>query len=72
VQRKKLQLDRIRRLSLPDPTTIRELIDEHRAIVDAVADGATAAGTRVLRAHARRALLKAPDLQRAHPDYFTA
>lgn len=70
VQRKKLQLDRIRRLSLPEPTTIAELIGEHRAIVDAIEVGSTRNGIKTLRAHARRALLKAPELQQRYPDYF--
>lgn len=70
VQRKKLQLDRIRRLSLPEPSAIRELIDEHRLIVDAIEAGRSAVGCKHVRAHARRVLEKAPALQRSHPDYF--
>ncbi|MCX5317015.1 GntR family transcriptional regulator [Streptomyces sp. NBC_00154] len=71
VQRVKLQLDRVRRLSLPDPSTTRDLIDEHRLIVDALADGRTPDGCAAVRAHARRVLEQAPKLLAQHPDYFT-
>jgi DNA-binding GntR family transcriptional regulator len=72
VQRKKLQLDRLRRMSLPDPQTVLELLEEHRAIVDAIEAGNANAATAQVRAHARRALLQAPALIEKFPDYFTA
>ncbi|GIF73552.1 GntR family transcriptional regulator [Asanoa siamensis] len=71
VQRMKVQLDRLRRLSLPDPRTLRELLAEHRAIVDALERGDVAGGSDLVRAHARRAADQAPALRREHPDYFT-
>lgn len=71
IRRKKVQLDRIRRLSLPDPATLRELIDEHRSIVDAIESGTADVGAAHVRAHARRALVHAPALRHAHPDYFS-
>ncbi|WP_217428137.1 GntR family transcriptional regulator [Microlunatus speluncae] len=67
---KKLHLDRIRRLSLPGPGTIAELIGEHRAIIDAIEAGDGRSGAALLRRHARRALRYAPDLRAAHPDLF--
>lgn len=70
VQRKKLQLDRVRRLSLPDSNTLQELIEEHRSIVDCLELGDAEAGRAYVRAHARRALVQIPDLRRTHPDYF--
>jgi DNA-binding GntR family transcriptional regulator len=70
VQRKKLQLDRIRRMSLPDTSTVRELIDEHRHIVDAIEVGDAEVASAHVRVHARRALLQAPALIEAFPDYF--
>jgi GntR family transcriptional regulator, rspAB operon transcriptional repressor len=71
VQRKKLQLDRMRRMSLPDPSTIRELINEHKLIVDAIEAGQANIASEHVRVHARRAMLKAPDLIAAYPDYFS-
>ncbi len=71
VQSVKLQLDRIRRMSLPDPDTVSDLIDEHTAIVDHLESGNVADGTKHLRLHARRVLVYAPKLRQAHPELFT-
>ncbi|MEV0408855.1 GntR family transcriptional regulator [Actinoallomurus sp. NPDC050550] len=71
VQRMKLQLDRLRRLSLPEAATVRGLIDEHRAIVDAFEAGDITTGRELISRHARRALEKAPGLRAKHPGYFT-
>ncbi|MFB7109484.1 GntR family transcriptional regulator [Streptomyces sp. NPDC093064] len=71
VQRMKLQLDRLRRLSLPDPTAMRELIDEHRLIVDALENTDVQAGRVLISRHARRALERGPVLRAQYPDYFT-
>ena len=71
VQRMKWQLDRLRRLSLPDATTVTALIGEHTSIVDALEAGQIHAGKKRIRAHARRVLEHAPHLRSRHPDYFT-
>lgn len=71
VQRMKLQLDRLRRLSLPDAAAMRELIDEHRLIVDALENTDLAAGRALISRHARRALERGPALRAQYPDYFT-
>jgi GntR family transcriptional regulator, rspAB operon transcriptional repressor len=71
MQPMKLQLDRLRRLSLPDPATVRALIDEHSAIVDALAVGDNRTGRVHLRKHVRRVLDYAPRLRVSHPDLFT-
>jgi len=71
VQRMKLQLDRLRRLSLPEASTMRPLIEEHRAIVDALEAGDVPAGREHISRHARRALEQGPALRAAHPGYFT-
>jgi GntR family transcriptional regulator, rspAB operon transcriptional repressor len=71
VERSKIQLDRLRRLTLPEPSTTRELIEEHTKIIDTLEQGADAAGHQVIRAHSRRALTHYPRLAAAHPDYFT-
>lgn len=71
VQRIKLQLDRLRRLSLPEATTVRTLIDEHRAIVDALEAGDVPVGREHISRHARRVLEQGPALRAKHPSYFT-
>lgn len=71
VQRVKFQLDRLRRLSLPQGTTMAELIVDHRLIVDALEAGEVAAGSQRIGIHAGRVLEFAPGMQRLHPDYFT-
>lgn len=70
VVRMKVQLDRLRRLSVPDIRVVTELIDEHEAIVDAleVQDFATTASH--LERHARRVLIMEPDLREKYPAYF--
>ncbi|GIH18609.1 GntR family transcriptional regulator [Rugosimonospora africana] len=71
VQRTKLQLDRLRRLVLPDLAAVRVLIDEHRSIVDALEATDIAAGRTLISRHARRAIELAPSLRARYPDYFT-
>jgi DNA-binding GntR family transcriptional regulator len=66
----KLQLDRLRRSSLPNPATVAELIAEHTAIADALDAGDSRRGSAVVRAHARRVLKYAPVMRAAHPDLF--
>jgi DNA-binding GntR family transcriptional regulator len=71
VQRMKVQLDRLRRLTLPDAAGVRVLIDEHRVIVDALEIADVSAGRDLIRRHARRALELGPALRAKFPDYFT-
>jgi DNA-binding GntR family transcriptional regulator len=70
VQRAKLQLDRLRRLSLPEKSTVRALINEHKQIVDAIERADLASGRERISTHARRILAQAPILVQKHPDYF--
>ncbi|MFB7222819.1 GntR family transcriptional regulator [Streptomyces sp. NPDC002596] len=70
MQPMKMHLDRFRRLSLPDPETVRVLIDEHTAIVDALESGDAVHGHAHISRHARRALETAPGLQGRYPGYF--
>jgi DNA-binding GntR family transcriptional regulator len=63
-------LDRIRRLSLPDPSYLTEMLSEHRQIVDAVAQGDGPAAELALRHHLRMVPSKLPLIQQQHPDYF--
>ncbi|MER6528031.1 GntR family transcriptional regulator [Streptomyces sp. NPDC001508] len=71
VQRMKLQLDRLRRLALPDAAAMREVIDEHRLIVDALENADATAGRTLISRHARRVLERGPALRAEHPGYFT-
>lgn len=63
-------LDRVRRLSLPEPGYLGEMLSEHRTVVAAVADADADAAEKALRHHLRMVLSFVPDIRRAHPDYF--
>lgn len=69
-QRVSGHLNRIRRLSLPLPSYIAEMIGQHRAVVDAIAthdpDGAEAS----LRDHLRGVLANLHEIDRVYPHYF--
>jgi DNA-binding GntR family transcriptional regulator len=71
IQPMKLQLDRLRRLSLPDPATVRALIDEHTAIVDALEAGDAVAGHSQISRHVSRVRTYGPAMRAQHPGYFT-
>jgi GntR family transcriptional regulator, rspAB operon transcriptional repressor len=70
LDRSRAHLNRVRRLSLPVPDVIEELIDQHSVVVDALerhhADQAEAA----LRHHLRGVYRVLEPLRDAHPDYF--
>jgi DNA-binding GntR family transcriptional regulator len=70
VQRMKVQLDRLRRLSLPEPATLQELLVEHRLIVDALEQGLVDEGREHIRTHARRVLMHLPALRQKYPQFF--
>jgi GntR family transcriptional regulator, rspAB operon transcriptional repressor len=63
-------LDRIRRLSLPDPDYLSEMLQEHRQIISAVAAGDADAAESALRHHLRMVTSSLADLQTQHPEYF--
>jgi DNA-binding GntR family transcriptional regulator len=69
-QRARGQLDRVRRLSLPEPGYRAEMIAEHREVVAAVAVGDVEGAEGALRHHLRMVLSLLPDIRRAHPEYF--
>jgi DNA-binding GntR family transcriptional regulator/NAD(P)-dependent dehydrogenase (short-subunit alcohol dehydrogenase family) len=70
LDRSRAHLNRVRRLSLPVPDVVEELIDQHSAVLDALerkdADQAEAA----LRNHLRGVYRVLEPLRDAHPDYF--
>lgn len=63
-------LDRIRRLSLPDPDYLQEMLDEHTRILAAVAAGDAASAEAAMREHLRMVTSSLPRLAQLHPDYF--
>jgi DNA-binding GntR family transcriptional regulator len=63
-------LDRIRRLSLPDPGYLAEMLAEHRQIVAAVAAGDAEAAEAALRHHIHMVTSSLASIRREHPDYF--
>ena len=63
-------LDRVRRLSLPEPGYLGEMVAEHRAVVAAVANGDQDGAEAALRHHLRMVLSSLPSIRSAHPDYF--
>jgi DNA-binding GntR family transcriptional regulator len=71
IQPMKLQLDRLRRLSLPATSIVAELVAEHAAIADALAAGDVRGGKALVSKHNRRVLDYGPKLRHAHPDLFT-
>jgi GntR family transcriptional regulator, rspAB operon transcriptional repressor len=66
----KAHLDRVRMLSLPDPTILDELLTQHRAIVDYVTSKQRKKADEVLSHHLRIALDILEPLEAEHPDYF--
>jgi DNA-binding GntR family transcriptional regulator len=63
-------LDRVRRLSLPDPDYLGEMLDEHRLIVAAVAGGDAVGAETAMRHHLRMVPSSLPRLRNLHPGYF--
>ena len=63
-------LNRVRRLSLAEPSYIAEMIEEHKAVVDAVGRGEPDAAEDALRHHLRMVLSDLPNIRTAHPEYF--
>jgi GntR family transcriptional regulator, rspAB operon transcriptional repressor len=72
VQRSKIQMDRLRRLYLPEAIGTASLIEEHTALVDALERGDAEIGRSVIATHATHVLKRAPELMAAHPEYFSA
>lgn len=67
----KLQLDRLRRLSLSRSIVNREICLEHQMIAKSMRARDEPAGIRVIHRHATRILDDIPALRELHPDFFT-
>jgi DNA-binding GntR family transcriptional regulator len=63
-------LNRVRRLSLPQPDYLAEMVQQHHAVVDAVTAGDPDAAERALRHHLRMVLSVMPGLRTQHPSWF--
>jgi len=63
-------LDRVRRLSLPEPGYLGEMVAEHREVVAAVAQGDPDAAEAALRHHLRMVLSSLGHIHELHPDFF--
>lgn len=72
MQSMKMHLDRLRRLSLPDPDTVSALVAEHTQIADALEAGDADGGRVLIQVHARRVLADAPAMQARYPGYFAS
>lgn len=70
VEETKAQMDRVRYLSLPHATPLERLIDQHEAIVDAIARRDPDAAEAAMRLHMREILRSLPELQRQFPELF--
>lgn len=67
IQHGKAHLDRVRHLSLPIADQLPRLIEQHRAIVDALADGNAGRAETALRLHLREVFETARQLGLADP-----
>ena len=70
VRQAKMQVDRCRMMTLPEPGRMGKVIAEHEAILDALAAGDAAKAAACLDAHLSRVLIDADALSQLHPDYF--
>jgi DNA-binding GntR family transcriptional regulator len=71
VSRAKAHLDRARRLSLPLPDQLDVLIDQHEAVVDAVAAHDAGAAAVALRSHLRKVFDDIAVVRAEHPEFFS-
>jgi DNA-binding GntR family transcriptional regulator len=69
-QRASGHLNRVRRLSLPVHDYIAEMVDQHTAVVDAVAERDPGAAQLALHAHLSKVLAGLGEIAHEHPAYF--
>lgn len=70
VQRANGHLNRVRRLSVPQPRYMAEMVAEHREVLAAVASGEPDGAETALRHHLRMVLSGLHTIRSEHPDYF--
>lgn len=71
VKQVKVQIDRTRRLTLPAPGRMHQVVVEHRAIRDAIAAGEAGEAQAAMKRHLGVVLPDLERLRRQFPDYFT-
>jgi DNA-binding GntR family transcriptional regulator len=72
IQQVKIQVDRYRRLTLPQAGRIGGAIAEHAAILAAIEAGAPARARRAMEAHLDRLLRDISAIQNTRPEFFDA
>ncbi len=70
VKQEKVQVDRCRLLTLPQPDRRRRVMAQHGAIAEAIAAADPDAADAAMTAHLADVLPSIEDLRAAHPDYF--
>jgi len=69
-QRARGHLNRVRRLSMPVPSYLALMIEQHRRVVLAVADHDSDGAEALLRDHLRNVLQEVPRIRAQHPGFF--
>jgi DNA-binding GntR family transcriptional regulator len=70
IEQVKVQVDRYRRLTLPVPGRMRRVVDEHAAVVEAIAAHDPAAAVAAMTAHLERLRGSIGDVRDLNPGYF--
>jgi DNA-binding GntR family transcriptional regulator len=70
IKREKAQIDRFRRLTLPMPRRLADVLAEHVPIVEAIARGDAEAAEAAMTTHLDSVLPVFDQVRAAHPDYF--
>lgn len=70
VEAARLQIDRVRHLSLPDASPMALLIRQHVTVLERLAAGDADGAGAAMRRHLREVLLALPRIAAAHPDLF--
>jgi DNA-binding GntR family transcriptional regulator len=69
-QRARGHLNRVRRLSMPVPSYLALMIEQHHRVVSAVADNDADGAEALLRDHLRNVLQEVPRIRAQHPGFF--
>ena len=72
IQAVKLQMDRVRFLSLPEAGHLRTLMNQHQAIFDAIAEGGADRAAEQMSKHLQLILDTVKKLSEARPELFTS
>jgi DNA-binding GntR family transcriptional regulator len=72
VKQEKVQVDRCRLLTLPQPTRRKRVMAQHAAILEAILAADPDAAEAAMTAHLADVLPSIETLREAHPDYFEA